>query len=150
MFSIPTGEDLGTFEAYPDAQELVNRLVTEGVPARALSIIGSDVTMVERVTGTTGYGRAALSSAISGSWLGALVGLVWIIINPTDVVTPLAAGLLIGAGGGMVVGMLIFSLTPGPKRLYRSMQQVIARSYRVVVEQAASEQAKKAMAKEES
>jgi len=150
IFQVPSGEDLATFESYPAAQELVNQLVTNGVPAKALSIVGSDVTVVERVTGRVGYGRAALSSAISGSWLGALAGLVVIIINPVDVITPLAAGVLIGAGAGMVIGMLVYTLSPGPKRLYRSMQQVIARSYRVVVESAAHEAARKAMAEGES
>jgi len=154
MFAIPHGEALATFEKYPDAQELVNSLVSKGVPARALSIIGSPVTLVERVTGKIGYGRAALSAAISGSWLGMIAGLVFVVVSPTDFITPLLAGLLIGAGGGMVVGMVLFTFAKGPKRFYRSMQQVIAESYRVVVDGAEHQRAQAAMAdvtgKEES
>ena len=133
-FRIPDGQILATFPAYPEAQDLVNSLVTKGVPATALSIVGADVTLVERVTGKIGYGRAALSSAMSGSWLGILAGLAYVIFSPTDVITPIVGGLFVGAGLGMVVGMLLFTFQRGPKRLYRSMQQVIAQSYRVVVE----------------
>ena len=144
-FRIPEGETLATFPGYPEAQELVNSLVTKGVPARALSIVGADVTLVERVTGKIGYGRAALSSAMSGSWLGVLAGLVFVIISPTDVITPIVGGLFIGAGVGMVAGMLIFTFSKGPKRLFRSMQQVIAQSYQVVVEPQQHSQALKAL-----
>ena len=145
QFRIPEGETLGTFSAYPEAQELVNSLVTQGVSAHALSIVGSDVTLVERITGKIGYGRAALSSAMSGSWLGVLAGLVFVIVSPTDVITPIVAGLFIGAGIGMVAGMVVFTFSKGPKRLYRSMQQVIAQSYRVVVESGHHSQALSAM-----
>jgi hypothetical protein len=134
MFAIPHGESLATFERYPDAQELVKTLVSKGVPARALSIVGSPVALVERVTGKIGYGRAAVSAAISGSWLGLIVGLVFVVLSPTDFITPLLAGLLIGAGVGMMAGMVLFTFAKGPKRFYRSMQQVIAESYRVVIE----------------
>jgi LytS/YehU family sensor histidine kinase len=120
-------------------------LVTKGVPAQALSIVGADVTLVERVTGRIGYGRAALSSAMSGSWLGVLAGLVYVIISPTDIITPIVGGLFIGAGVGMVAGMLILTFSKAPQRLYRSMQQVIAQSYRVVVDAAQHSEALQAM-----
>lgn len=150
MFSLPSGEDVASFETYLEAQNLVNALVSGGVPARALAIVGSNVSVVERITGRVGYGRAALSSAMSGSWLGALAGLAFIIINPTDFVTPLLGGILIGAGIGMVFGMAAFSFSRGPKRLFRSMQQVIAASYRVVVDSASVGVARAVMAKDQT
>lgn len=133
MSSVPSGEVLATFAQYPEAQALVTTLVGGGVPATALSIVGNDVTLVERVTGQTGYGRAALSSAMSGSWLGVLAGLVYVIFTPDDFVTPILAGLLIGAGAGMVVGMVMFTMSKAPQKNFRSVQQVIAASYHVVV-----------------
>lgn len=130
---VPSGEVLGTYESYPDAQALVTTLISGGVPAVALSILGHDVTLVERVTSRVGHGRAALSSAISGSWLGLLGGLVFAVFTPGDFVTPVLAGLLIGAGAGMVAGIIIFSFSSGKLRNFRSVQQVIAASYQVVV-----------------
>jgi hypothetical protein len=86
--------------------------------------------------------------------LGVIAGLVVVVVNPVDLVTPLLAGLLIGAGAGMVVGMVVFTLNKGLGRSYRSVHQVIAQNYRVVVNSSAHPQALKAMAsrpeKEES
>jgi len=154
MFAIPHGEELAVFEDYPSAQGLVDTLVNGGVEASAVSIVGRDVTLVERVTAKVGYGRVALQSAVNGSWLGVIAGLVVVVVNPVDLVTPLLAGLLIGAGAGMVVGMVVFTLNKGLGRSYRSVHQVIAQNYRVVVNSSAHPQALKAMAsrpeKEES
>jgi hypothetical protein len=154
MFVIPHGEELAVFEDYPSAQGLVDTLVNGGVEASAVSIVGRDVTLVERVTAKVGYGRVALQSAVNGSWLGVIAGLVVVVVNPVDVVTPLLAGLLIGAGAGMVAGMVVFTLNKGSGRSYRSVHQVIAQNYRVVVNSSAHPQALKAMAstpeKEES
>jgi len=143
--SLPRGETLATFDAYVSAQKLINSLVSEGVPFRSLSIVGTDVNLVERVTGKIGYGRAALSSAMSGSWLGVLAGLIFVIVSPTDVITPIVAGGIIGAGIGMVVGMVLFTLAGSNRRSYRSLQHIIAKSYRVVVEPEAHQQALAAM-----
>ncbi len=145
MFRLPSGEVLKGFPTYPEAQALVARLVDGGVQADALSIVGSDVTLVERVIGRMGYGRAALSSAMSGSWLGLVAGLVFVVVSPDDFVTPILAGLLIGAGAGMVVGMILFTLSKGPKRNFRSVQQVIAKQYDVVVSSKAHQAALDAM-----
>ena len=145
MFRLPSGEVLKGFPTYPEAQALVAKLINEGVQASALSIVGSDVTLVERVIGRMGHGRAALSSAMSGSWLGLVAGLVFVVVSPDDFVTPILAGLLIGAGAGMVVGMILFTLSSGPKRNFRSVQQVIAKQYDVVVSSVAHHAALAAM-----
>ncbi len=142
---VPTGEVLGTYPSYQEAQALVTRLISGGVPAPALSILGNDVTLVERVTTRMGHGRAALSSAMSGSWLGLLGGLLFVVFTPGDFVTPVLAGLLIGAGAGMAVGIVIFSFSSGKIRNFRSVQQVIAASYQVVVSPASHSKAVAAM-----
>jgi hypothetical protein len=66
-------------------------------------------------------------------------------VSPDDFVTPILAGLLIGAGAGMVVGMILFTVAKGPKRNFRSVQQVIAKQYDVVVSSAAHQAALDAM-----
>ena len=142
---MPEGDVLAEFDTYPRAQELVNTLVTGGVPPTALAIIGQNPTLVERITSRVGYGKVALQSAISGSWLGALAGLVVVVFVPEDFITPITAGLLIGAGTGMVIGMVLYSLNTRATRSYRSLHQVIAQSYRVVVSSNVHSQALKAM-----
>jgi len=145
MFAIPNGDVLAEFDSYLPAQELVNKLVTGGVPPSAVSIIGGDPTLVERVTSRVSYGKVALQSGMSGSWLGLLVGLIFAVFVPEDFVTPIFAGLLIGAGTGMVIGMVMYSFNKSATRSYRSLQQVIAQNYRVVVSSNVHSQALEAM-----
>ena len=145
LFAIPRGETLKTFPSYPDAHVRIRALVTHGVEPSSLSIVGSDVAVVEQVHSKVGHGRAALSSAMSGSWLGLLAGLVVVVVDPTDFATPILSGVLIGAGIGMVVGIALFSFGRGNQRRYRSSQHVVAAAYRVVVDPAESDSAHKAI-----
>jgi len=48
VVTIPTGDTLQTFDSYPGAQDLIQTLVAHGVRAHSLSIVGSDVAVVER------------------------------------------------------------------------------------------------------
>jgi hypothetical protein len=131
---VPSGDEIGVFEHYDDARQVVNRLLGGGIPASAVSIVGGDVTMVERVIARYSYGRAALTSSLTGSWIGVFVGLLVVVISASDTFIPLAAGGLIGAGAGMIVGMLLYSSHGANRPRYRSTQQVVAARYRVVVD----------------
>ncbi len=132
--SLPSGDDIASFPSYQEAKDAVGRLLEGGVPPKALAIVGDDLASVERITARYGYGRAALSSALTGSWLGLFVGLIVVTLGIDATLAPLAAGIVIGAGGGMIVGMLLFTAQRQNRPTFRSMQQVIAKTYRVVVD----------------
>ncbi len=148
--AMPVGETLDKFDTYPEAQNLVHTLIAHDVKASALSIVGNDVNVVERVTGTVGYGRAALSSAMSGSWFGLIAGLVFVVVSPDNFAAPIVAGVLIGAGIGMLVGIVVFSSSKTLQKRYRSAQNIIASSYRVVVDHSESAKAHTALAEHKS
>ena len=131
---MPSGDEIAVFDHYDDARQVVNRLLGGGIPASAVSIVGGDVTMVERVIARYSYGRAALTSAFTGSWIGVFAGLLAAVISASDTFVPIAAGGLIGAGAGMIVGMVLYSSHGANRPRYRSTQQVIAARYRVVVD----------------
>ena len=82
---------------------------------------------------------------MSGSWLGLLAGLVVVILSPQDFATPIIAGVVIGAGVGMLTGILLLTFSHNLQRRYRSSQGIIAAQYRVVVEHSDSAQAHKAI-----
>ena len=54
------------FDDYETAQRAVDRLSDDGFPVEKLDIVGSDVRLVERVTGRLTRGRAASAGALSG------------------------------------------------------------------------------------
>lgn len=129
----PEGEEVGVYDHYDDAREVVNRLLGGGIPARSVSIVGGGVTLVERVIARYGYGRAALTSAFTGSWIGLIVGLLSTTVASEVTLAPIAAGGLIGSGLGVMVGMTLYSLRGSARPRYRSTQQIIASQYRVLV-----------------
>ena len=142
---LPSGEELGRFENYVDAKKLVDRLLEGGLPPKALSIVGDGLQSVERITARYGYGRAALNSALTGSWIGLFIGLIVASFGTTVSVSPLFARAVTGAGFGMIVGMVLYSSQRATRPTFRSVQQIIAENYRVVVDENLQGKARRVM-----
>ncbi|MFC6355032.1 general stress protein [Luethyella okanaganae] len=131
---LPKGEALATYETYAEAQHAVDVLARADFPVKQLSIVGSDLKSVEHVTGKLTYGRAALAGAASGAWLGIFFGLLLFIFSPTGASLPFVlAALLIGAGFGMLFGIVTYAVNR-KRRDFTSVMQVIAGSYSVIVD----------------
>lgn len=143
---IPKGEEVGVFATHEEARDVVTTLLVGGIPAKSVSIVGNDVTLVERVLARYGYGRAALTSALTGSWVGVFAGLIYSTLIPQASLAPLVAGGLIGAGMGMMVGMLLYTTRGSSRPTFRSLQQLVASSYRVVVDSEVGGKAKRLVA----
>jgi hypothetical protein len=130
--SIPRGEVVATFESYEDAQKAVDALSHAEFPVKELSIIGNDLTSVERVTGKLSYGRAAGAGALSGLWVGLFFGLLLTLLSPNaSTLLFIAAAALIGAGFGMFFNIAVYSLNRR-RRDFTSVMQVVATSYSVL------------------
>ena len=63
----PPGHPIATYRTYLEAQRAVDYLSDEKFPVQHVSIVGTDLKMVERVTGRLTYGRVALAGALSGA-----------------------------------------------------------------------------------
>lgn len=145
---LPQGQTLESFTDYKQAVGFVERLIENDFPARLISIIGTDLKTVESVKGKLGYARVSISGALTGSWLGMFLGLVFGATSTgTEAVllTNVGAGIAIGAGIGMLANILRFSLTKN-RRGFVSGQIVVAKKYEVVVPNEQFQQAKKAVA----
>ncbi|QNE34694.1 general stress protein [Leifsonia shinshuensis] len=131
--TMPRGEVVATYETYVDAQQAVDVLARADFPVDKVSIVGSDLKSVERVTGKLTWGRVALAGAASGAWLGIFFGLLLIIFSPTVSYAFVIAAVLIGAGFGMLFGIVSYAINRR-RRDYTSVMQVIATSYSVLVD----------------
>ncbi len=60
------------FDDYSSAQRAVDWLSDDGFPVEQLDIVGTDLRLVERVTGRLTKARAAAAGALSGMWDGLL------------------------------------------------------------------------------
>ena len=123
---------VASYDDYAAAQAAVDRLSDDGFPVDELSIVGSDLRLVEKVTGRLTKAKAALSGAASGAWFGLLVGLLlglfttghgWLVM--------LVVGLATGAAWGAMFGFLAHSATRG-RRDFSAIRMLAAQRYDLI------------------
>ncbi|MBB5633848.1 hypothetical protein BKA04_002071 [Cryobacterium mesophilum] len=132
--TLPKGDVLGTYDTYDEAQAVVDRLARAEFPVKQVAIVGSDLRTVERVTGKMTYGRAALAGAASGLWFGLFLGLLLFIFSPSqNAILYVGAAMLIGAGFGMLFGIVSYALNRR-RRDFTSIHQVIAAKYEIMID----------------
>jgi len=142
------GVQVGSYDGYEQAQAAVDYLADEKFPVENVTIIGSDLRMVEKVTGRLTLGRAIAAGAAGGAWWGLFVGLLLGIFS-TDgaawigsVLTGLAVGLVFGA----VFGWIGYSATGG-RRDFVSTSKIVAGRYDVMCNPAQAEEARALLAR---
>ena len=147
--SMPVGGvQVGSYDTYEQAQAAVDHLSDQKFPVENVTIIGSDLRMVEKVTGRLTLGRAIAAGAAGGAWWGLFVGLLLGIFS-TDgaawigsVLTGLAVGLVFGA----VFGWIGYSATGG-RRDFVSTSKIVAGRYDVMCNPAQAEEARALLAR---
>ncbi|WP_243893611.1 general stress protein [Leucobacter tardus] len=130
---IPEGEIISTYDRYEDAKHAVDVLARAGFPVREVSILGNDVRSVERVTGRLTYARVALMGAMSGAYLGLFLGLLLFIFQPDNagIAGVFLAAIAIGAGFGMLFGVLSYAMNRN-RRDFSSVMQMVASRYDLI------------------
>lgn len=120
------------YSTYDEAQAAVDHLSDTGFPVNKVSLVGSDLRMVENVLGRLTRGRAALAGAGSGAWLGLFVGLLLSIFAPegTSTVAVLLDALLFGVLFGATLGFVAHTMTRG-RRDFTSRGAIVAARYDV-------------------
>lgn len=146
---LPRGDVLGTYETYPEAQAVVDRLAKAEFPVKQLAIVGSGLKTVERVTGKLTYAKAAGAGAASGAWLGLFIGLVLFLFatEPSSLVF-VGAAVLIGGGFGMIFSLVSYSLNRR-RHDFTSVNQVLASQYEVIIDSALTIRAQELLARPE-
>jgi hypothetical protein len=120
------------YDDYAAAQAAVDRLSDDGFPVAEVSIVGSDLQLVEKVTGRLTKARAALSGAGTGAWFGLFVGvLLGLFSTGQGWLVMLGVGVLAGAAWGAVFGFLAHALTRG-RRDFAAVRALAAAHYDVI------------------
>jgi hypothetical protein len=140
--AVPTGDTVGSYTSYLDAQKAVDYLADQQFPVHMVSIVGNELKMVERVTGRLSYPRVALSGALSGMWFGLFVGVMLSFFAPSPGYFSILASVLMGAAFFMLFGIVTYAMQRG-KRDFTSTSQVVATSYDVVVAPEAAHEARR-------
>jgi hypothetical protein len=145
---LPRGDVVGTYDTYPEAQRIVDRLAKAEFEVSKVSIVGNDLKTVERVTGRLTYGRAALAGAASGAWFGVFFGLLILLVYPVTNLAFFGAAALIGAGFGMLFSLIAYAINRRTHD-FTSMTQVLASSYQVIVDPDLADKAHAVLARPE-
>lgn len=135
MPELPKGEVISTYDRYEDAKHAVDVLARAKFPVQRISIVGNDVRSVERVTGRLTYGRVALMGAMSGAYLGLFLGVLLFIFQPENagIMGVFLAALVIGAGFGMLFGVISYALNRN-RRDFSSVMQLVGTRYDLMTE----------------
>ncbi len=120
---------MASYATYLEAQKAVDFLSDNKFAVELVTIVGTDLKMVERVTGRLTYGRVAIAGAASGAWFGLFVGLLLFMFSGQGGFVLTAVG--IGAGFGLLFSVLSYALTQG-KRDFTSQSQIVASSYGIL------------------
>ena len=142
MPELPSGLPIGTYPTYAKAQEAVDYLSDHEFPVENVTIVGSGLRLVERVTGRLTRSRVIQAAAVTGALWGLFIGSVVLIFGGNDVsaLVPVVTA-LIGAAFGALSGALAYAATGG-KRDFTSSTQVVATSYEVLCQAAVAEDAR--------
>jgi hypothetical protein len=145
---IPRGQVVGTYDTYVEAQRAVDFLSDQQFPVQHVSIVGSDLKMVENVLGRLTRGRAAMAGAASGAWFGLFVGVLLSLFasKNTNAFGLVVAALLYGAVFGAIFGFVGHALSGG-KRDFTSRSKIVASSYDVHCTWAEADKAREVLAR---
>lgn len=131
--TMPEGTEVASYRTYLEASNAVDYLSDNGFDVKSITIVGSDLHMVERVTGRLTMGKVAASGAGSGALWGTFMGLMM-----SFAMTSGQAGMpwvFIGMAGGAIFGVLmsaiLYAMTGG-RRDFTSQSQVVASRYAVL------------------
>ena len=147
--SMPVGGvQVGSFDSYEAAQAAVDHLSDEKFPVENVTIIGSDLRMVEKVLGRMTTGRAIAAGAAGGAWGGLFVGLLLGIFSADGGawLGSVLAGLAIGLVFGALFGAMSYAATRG-RRDFTSTSKITANRYDVMCNPAHAEEARALLAR---
>ncbi|WP_299033465.1 general stress protein [uncultured Pseudokineococcus sp.] len=129
MPTAPTGEEVASYDTYAAAQAAVDFLSDEQFPVQHVTIVGTDLRMVERVLGRLTYGRVAGAGLASGAWIGLLIGLILVLLTPPEAgLLAILPAVLIGAAFGLILSLVSYAATRG-RRDFTSVSQIVASRY---------------------
>lgn len=133
------------FDDYGSAQRAVDRLSDDGFAVEQLDIVGSDLRLVERVTGRLTKARAAGAGAVSGMWVGLLIGILFGMFTTGHAwLAMVAAGIGLGVLGGAAFGFVAHLATRG-ERDFSSLRGLTATHYDLIAREGGAERARAAL-----
>ncbi|MEU4557818.1 general stress protein [Actinoplanes sp. NPDC023936] len=132
---------VGTYPEYAQAQQAVDHLSDNKFPVQRVSIVGTDLRLVETVLGRLTTARAAAAGAASGAWFGLFIGLLFGIFSDSGWLGVILTTLIIGAIWGAIFGAIAHAATGG-RRDFSSRSSLQAAQYAVIADAEVADEAR--------
>lgn len=146
MFRLEYPQSLGVFDSYPEAQKAVDHLADQNFPVANLAIVGTDLRLVERVTGRRTWGTVLGQGVMSGLSTGFIVAIFMMLLFPSaNFLGQLLTALVIGVAIGLLFAVLGYVVSRG-QRDFTSVTQTIATKYEILCEHKVMAQARELLA----
>ncbi|WP_432559064.1 general stress protein [Granulicoccus sp. GXG6511] len=141
-FELEYPHSVGVYDQYEDAQKAVDFLADQKFPVENLAIVGTDLKLVERVTGRKNWGSVLTQSVLTGISTGLLVGILVALFSPEGQFLPM---LLVALGIAIVLnvifGAAIYAMSGG-RRDFNSVRTTIPSKYEILCEHKHAAQAR--------
>lgn len=133
-FELEFPHSIGVYEKYEAAQKAVDFLADEKFPVENLAIVGTDLKLVERVTGRKNWGSVLGQSVLTGISTGLIVGiLLALFAQPDQFFAVLLAALGVAILLNLVFGALIYAMSGG-RRDFNSVRTTIPGKFEILCE----------------
>lgn len=132
---------LGTYGSHEAAQHIVDVMAQRRFPVEHVSIVGTGLKLQEAVLGRMTLGRALASGALTGGWIGLLVGLVFLIVSPWAVISVISA-IVIGIVFGVIWAVVAHLWR---RRSFVAVPAVVADQYQVLVDAPFADEARRVL-----
>ncbi len=136
---------LGNYATYREAQEVVDRLADRDFEVETTQIIGSNLRMVEQVTGRQTWPRAILGGMAQGVWFGLFIGLLLSILSTTSFLGSIVWGIGWGVLFWGAFAAFDFGRMRG-RRDFTSLSTTQPTSYEVLVQTGFADRARTTLA----
>jgi len=147
LFKLEYPQSIGVYTSYADAQKAVDSLADQNFPVANLAIVGTDLKLVERVTGRKTWGTVIQQGMLSGLSTALMIAVILFLFDPTrDFFGLLIEALLIG----LVIGVGFAALghrMSGGRRDFTSVSQTIPSKFEILCEHKVAAQARDLLAR---
>lgn len=133
-FELAYPHSLGVYDKYEDAQKAVDHLADQKFPVENLAIVGTELKLVERVTGRKNWRSVITSSILTGISTGLIVGLLLALFSAREQFGAiLLVALAIGIVLNVVFGGLAYAMSGG-RRDFNSIRSTVPSKYEILCE----------------
>ncbi|WP_394216875.1 general stress protein [Brachybacterium vulturis] len=144
LYDLEYPRSLGVYSTYQEVQSVVDTLADKQFPVQSTLIVGTDLKLMERVTGRRTWPKVIFQGALSGLWMGLFLGLLLLLLSPGNL-TVILTSVVLGIVFFTVSSVIGYTMTGG-RRDFTSMTATIPMQYELLVEHKHAAQAQQILA----